>query len=286
MGRRRQAAPGEDSSDGEGQVAAMAPKAATAGGRAPAGTNKNTGPSGAQRREKRAARGKGGEGVAVSGKAAPKEKGGRRAGGAGGRGASSSSSGGAGAAAGFAELEVSPAQVRFAHARIKPVFSGCGRRLEDTLAALRQGELSIKDLPLITVVHNGAGGAGGGNDAEPWYFSLNNRRLWVFKQLHAEGLLEAVRVRVRVVKPHEAERYTVERCSLHARLLANAGRRRKGAGSGAAAGGAVENNSGDEGEGEGEEGSEGGEGDADDRESESHDDAVRSTAAAVAALAV
>ena len=56
-------------------------------------------------------------------------------------------------------------QVRFAHARIKPVFSGCGRRLEDTLAELRAGTTRVEDLPPITVVTQpGSGGAG--TDAE------------------------------------------------------------------------------------------------------------------------
>ena len=53
---------------------------------------------------------------------------------------------------------------------------------------------------------------------EPWYFSLNNRRLWVLKQLREEGLLKDDKVKVRWRQPKskaETERYTVANCSLH-----------------------------------------------------------------------
>lgn len=57
-----------------------------------------------------------------------------------------------------------------------------------------------------------------------WYFTLNNRRLWVLKRCREEGLLvpygNKVLVRVRQPKSQqERERYTVENCALEARLL-------------------------------------------------------------------
>ena len=59
----------------------------------------------------------------------------------------------------------------------------------------------------------------------PWYFSLNNRRLWVLKQCHREGLLDnerynnSIAVRVRAPKSGaEAQRYTVGNCALEAKL--------------------------------------------------------------------
>jgi len=42
-------------------------------------------------------------------------------------------------------------RVRFAHARIRPVFSSCGRPLVDTLEAIRQGSIQPSDLPPIQV---------------------------------------------------------------------------------------------------------------------------------------
>ena len=65
------------------------------------------------------------------------------------------------------------------------------------------------------------------NDGKgPWYFSLNNRRLWVFKQALKEGLLDndkynnTIPVRVRMPKSAaEAERYSVDNCALEAKFM-------------------------------------------------------------------
>jgi hypothetical protein len=69
----------------------------------------------------------------------------------------------------------------------------------------------------------------------PWYFSLNNRRLWVLKQCHREGLLNnerynnSIAVRVRAPKSGaEAQRYTVGNCALEAKFT------REGEGAGGA----------------------------------------------------
>lgn len=112
----------------------------------------------------------------------------------------------------FVELELNPLNaIRFAHSKIRPVFSGCGRTLNSTLQSLLTGQMQIKDLPMITVIQ-GDGGDG-------WYFSLNNRRLWVLKQCAEQGLISTVRVRARCPKPHEISRYTVDKCSLYATLM-------------------------------------------------------------------
>ena len=63
---------------------------------------------------------------------------------------------------------------------------------------------------------------GGSSSAGPWYFSLNNRRLWVLKRCREEGLLENNRVQVRVREPKsaaEATRYSLQNCALEARLM-------------------------------------------------------------------
>ena len=60
------------------------------------------------------------------------------------------------------------------------------------------------------------------SDDGPWYFSLNNRRLWVFKRLREEGLLPNNQIAVRVRPPKsEAERarYSLENCALEAKLM-------------------------------------------------------------------
>lgn len=46
---------------------------------------------------------------------------------------------------------VDPARIRYQHSRIRPFFSGCGRSVEETLDALRQGKLQPSDIPPIQV---------------------------------------------------------------------------------------------------------------------------------------
>jgi hypothetical protein len=56
----------------------------------------------------------------------------------------------------------------------------------------------------------------------PWYFSLNNRRLWVFKRCSDEGLLHDNLIPVRVRKPKSAaemERYTLTNCAVEAKIV-------------------------------------------------------------------
>lgn len=115
----------------------------------------------------------------------------------------------------FITLMVDPRRIRFAHSRVRPVFSGGNHTLEGTLEAIRSGVSTWRDIPIITVIE----GPRGENRAENWYFSLNNRRLWVFKQCREEGLLSEVRVRARGPKAHEIDRYTLEKCSNTATLM-------------------------------------------------------------------
>ncbi|CAN0045830.1 unnamed protein product [Ascophyllum nodosum] len=125
---------------------------------------------------------------------------------------------GGGGASEFFTTDVDPRRVRYAHSKIKPVFSGCGRTIEQTLSEIRNGETKPSDLPMITVLV----GPADPRDGETCFFSLNNRRLFVFKACREEGLLGRngwIRVRARAMKPHERERYTLDRCSLQAKFL-------------------------------------------------------------------
>lgn len=146
---------------------------------------------------------------------------------------------------------VDVARVRFQHSRIRPVFSGCGRSVEGTLESIRRGEVSPHDLPPIQVSVIGAetvtslnrrcsrmhthfqlvgcsqvlelNDSESASDSGHWYFSLNNRRLWVLKRCREEGLLlPSNLVRVRVRQPRSAAeiaRYTVQNCALEASLM-------------------------------------------------------------------
>ncbi|KAK1745902.1 hypothetical protein QTG54_003826 [Skeletonema marinoi] len=122
-------------------------------------------------------------------------------------------------------LYVNPSRIRYQHSRIRPTFSGCGRNVMDTLEEIRRGDLNPYDLPVIQVLIGPDANDGKG----PWYFSLNNRRLWVFKQSLKEGLLDndkynnTIPVRVRMPKSAaEAERYSVDNCALEAKFMGKA----------------------------------------------------------------
>ena len=63
-----------------------------------------------------------------------------------------------------------------------------------------------------------------------WYFSLNNRRLWVLKRCREEGLLQdtknEVLVRIREPKSQsEKKRYTIQNCALEAKLMPERGKK-------------------------------------------------------------
>lgn len=107
---------------------------------------------------------------------------------------------------------VDPKDVYFTFSRLRPKFS-CGRRIEDTLNAIRNKHLRAEDLPPISVLLDPSTGD---------MFSLNNRRLYVFKTLQAEGLLETVPVRTKPVPQTKRMKgkYTAEKCVKTARLMA------------------------------------------------------------------
>lgn len=123
-----------------------------------------------------------------------------------------------GAAGGWAgSALVDPRRIRFQHSKIRPTFSGCGRSVTATLQSIRDGALAPEALPPIQVV----GGAPVDGE-ERWYYSLNNRRLWVLKQCREEGLLTNDEIEVRVRQPKSAaeqERFTPDKCALDAKFL-------------------------------------------------------------------
>jgi hypothetical protein len=109
-----------------------------------------------------------------------------------------------------------PDRIRFQHSKIRPYFSGCGRSVMETLESIRRKEMKPSDLPPIQVI------VGPQTEDGPWYFSLNNRRLWVLKRCREEGLLDKNQIRVRVRSPKssaEASRYSLENCALEAKMM-------------------------------------------------------------------
>ena len=109
-----------------------------------------------------------------------------------------------------------PDRIRFQHSKIRPYFSGCGRSVMATLESIRRKEMKASDLPPIQVI------VGPQTEDGPWYFSLNNRRLWVLKRCREEGLLDKNQIRVRFRRPKssaEASRYSLENCALEAKMM-------------------------------------------------------------------
>ncbi|KAM0743096.1 hypothetical protein ACQRIT_003273 [Beauveria bassiana] len=106
---------------------------------------------------------------------------------------------------------VDPDNVFFTFSRLRPQFS-CGRRVQDTLDAILRDDLRAQDLPPISVLLDPATGH---------LFSLNNRRLYVFKALRAAGRLDAVPVRIKPVPQTKRmrDKYTSHKCAKVARLM-------------------------------------------------------------------
>ena len=106
--------------------------------------------------------------------------------------------------------EVDPSIIRFQHARIRPFFSGCGRSVIETLKEASENiEIAKQKIPPIqTLLIDGE------------YYSLNNRRLWVWKECQNKGLVQKIRVRVRNPKSEaERQRYTPTNCALNAKFM-------------------------------------------------------------------
>jgi hypothetical protein len=107
-------------------------------------------------------------------------------------------------------VEIDPDLIYFTHSRVRPFFTGCNKRIEQTFEEIVNGETKVSDLPLITVIYN-----------EDSYFSLNNRRLFLFKKLKSEGKLPGGKIMAQLKMPLEREksRYIPSRCSLQAKLM-------------------------------------------------------------------
>lgn len=107
-------------------------------------------------------------------------------------------------------IEIDPINIYFTHSRVRPFFTGCNKRIEDTLQEIVDKVTPISAIPLITVIQNG-------DD----FFSLNNRRLYLFKTLRNMGLLEGnvIQAHIKPALEREKQRYIPSRCSLVAKMM-------------------------------------------------------------------
>ena len=117
-------------------------------------------------------------------------------------------------------------------------FSACGRRC--SFAAFFYGKRIFRFTSIRRPTFQVLVGPDENDGLGPWYVFLNNQRLWVLKQCHREGLLDnkqysnSIAVRIRALKGGgEAQRYTVDNCSLEAKFTregkGGGGSKKKGA---------------------------------------------------------
>ncbi|PJE79513.1 hypothetical protein CI610_01519 [invertebrate metagenome] len=105
------------------------------------------------------------------------------------------------------QQEIDPKEIYFTHSRIMKYFS-CGRSVDHTIRQLLSGSLLVSEIPKITVRFDGI-----------YYYSENNRRLFVFKSLREKGVLNSIVVRIKDIPDtrRKKNKYSPEKYSLHAR---------------------------------------------------------------------
>jgi len=77
----------------------------------------------------------------------------------------------------MAIAKLDPSIIHFTHSKIKPHFS-TGKPIVDTYKEIEEKNISINDIPTINVYY-----------IDQKYYSLNNRRLYLFKMCKDNGLL-------------------------------------------------------------------------------------------------
>ncbi len=98
--------------------------------------------------------------------------------------------------------------IYFTHSKIRKNFSGNGKLLTETLSEILDGRTKIEDIPKIRVIHD---------DVSNRYYSLNNRRLWLFKELNKSGQLASVVVELRRAETKSEARLGQQTLSLQAK---------------------------------------------------------------------
>ena len=78
------------------------------------------------------------------------------------------------------QISLSPADIRFMHDSIRCIFSN-GRSVNDTIEQIADGHMSVDIFPKIRVIKK-----------DGYYYSFDNRRLYVYRVLHYRGMLKNV----------------------------------------------------------------------------------------------
>jgi hypothetical protein len=152
-------------------------------------------------------------------------------------------------------VELKPSEIYFTFSKISDTFSGCSKTLMETLLQLEKRDISSRDIPAVAVVEIDKPTAGGEREeddeesddeeedrrkssarkkkkkknkmkTEKIFVSMNNRRLWVFKEAEKRGILQTIRVRLQPKEVGErlarkgSRNFRLDRISLEARIVA------------------------------------------------------------------
>ena len=152
-------------------------------------------------------------------------------------------------------VELKPSEIYFTFSEISDTFSGCSKTLMETLLQLEKRDISSRDIPAVAVVEIDKPTAGDEREeddeesddeeedrrkssarkkkkkknkmkTEKIFVSMNNRRLWVFKEAEKRGILQTIRVRLQPKEVGErlarkgSRNFRLDRISLEARIVA------------------------------------------------------------------
>ena len=151
-------------------------------------------------------------------------------------------------------VELKPSEIYFTFSKISVTFSGCSKTLMETLLQLEKRDISSRDIPAVAVVEIDKPTAGDEREeddeesddeeedrrkssarkkkkknkmkTEKIFVSMNNRRLWVFKEAEKRGILQTIRVRLQPKEVGErlarkgSRNFRLDRIRLEARIVA------------------------------------------------------------------
>ncbi len=151
-------------------------------------------------------------------------------------------------------IDLRPSEIYFTFSKISDTFSGCSKTLLETLKQLEAKEVDArKDIPAIAVVEidkphkkqeeeeeeeeeEESDGKSNrkkkkkkkdNNDNERIFVSMNNRRLWVYKEAEKRGILQTIGVRLQPKEVGErlarkgSRNFRLDRITLEARISAS-----------------------------------------------------------------
>lgn len=104
-------------------------------------------------------------------------------------------------------ISIDPNIIYFTHSKIKKCFS-TGKLIDETYHEIKTGKTKISDIPLITIYC-----------IDGKYYSLNNRRLYLFKMLKKDGTIEKiVAIQKEIPSKKIADRFVKNSYSLVAKM--------------------------------------------------------------------